>query len=102
MALPTLIFDEIDTGISGEVALKVGQMLKQLGKNHQVITITHLPQVAAGGNKHFVVYKNHETAISTTEIKATTGEETVFEIAKMLSGDRPTQAAIENARNLMN
>lgn len=102
MELPTLIFDEIDTGISGEVALKVGQMLKQLGKNHQVITITHLPQVAAGGNKHFVVYKNHETAISTTEIKATTGEETVFEIAKMLSGDRPTEAAIENARNLMN
>lgn len=102
MELPTLIFDEIDTGISGEVALKVGQMLKQLGKNHQVITITHLPQVAAGGDKHFVVYKNHDSASSTTEIKATQGEDTVIEIAKMLSGDNPSQAAIENARILMN
>ena len=66
---PVLILDEIDTGISGEVAQKVGTILKKLGKNHQVIAITHLPQVAAKADRHFFVYKNHEKAKTLTEIK---------------------------------
>lgn len=102
MDLPTLIFDEIDTGISGETGLKVGQMLRQLGKHHQVISITHLPQVAAGAHQLFYVYKNHNAEISATEIKPVKGDDAVIEIARMLSGQQPTPAAIENARNLMN
>jgi DNA repair protein RecN (Recombination protein N) len=100
-ALPTLIFDEIDTGISGEVALKTGDLLKQISKNHQVITITHLPQVAAAGNQHFLVYKSHLEDKSVTNIKSLDESNTVLEIAKMLSGDRPTEAALENAKNLI-
>lgn len=100
-ALPTLIFDEIDTGISGEVAIKTGDLLKEISKNHQVITITHLPQVAAAGNQHFLVYKSHLEDKSVTSIKSLDEYDTVLEIAKMLSGDRPTEAALENARNLI-
>lgn len=100
-ALPTLIFDEIDTGISGEVALKTGDLLKQISKNHQVITITHLPQVAAAGNQHFLVYKSHLEDKSVTNIKSLDESNTILEIAKMLSGDRPTEAALENAKNLI-
>lgn len=100
-ALPTLIFDEIDTGISGEVAIKTGDLLNQISKNHQVITITHLPQVAAAGNQHFLVYKSHLEDKSVTSIKSLDQSNTVLEIAKMLSGDNPTDAAIENAKNLI-
>jgi DNA repair protein RecN (Recombination protein N) len=100
-ALPTLIFDEIDTGISGEVALKTGDLLKLISKNHQVITITHLPQVAAAGNQHFLVYKSHLEDKSVTNIKSLDESNTILEIAKMLSGDRPTEAALENAKNLI-
>ncbi len=100
-ALPTLIFDEIDTGISGEVALKTGDLLKSISRNHQVITITHLPQVAAAGNLHFLVYKSHLKDKSVTEIKPLREEDIVIEIAKMLSGENPSSAAIENARNLI-
>jgi DNA repair protein RecN (Recombination protein N) len=102
MALPTLIFDEIDTGISGEVALKVGQILRQLGHQHQVLTITHLAQIAAGGHSHFLVYKDHEQARSTTRIEGMEKERTQLEIAKMLSGANPNQAAIDNAKTLIN
>lgn len=101
MALPTLIFDEIDTGISGEVAKKVGELLKQIAHHHQVITITHLPQIAASAGKHFLVYKNHESAQSVTHIEALDRNSAVTEIAKMLSGDNPSAAAMENARLLM-
>jgi DNA repair protein RecN (Recombination protein N) len=101
MALPTLIFDEIDTGISGEVALKVGQILRQLGHQHQVLTITHLAQIAAGGHSHFLVYKDHEQARSTTRIEGMDKDRTQLEIAKMLSGANPNQAAIDNAKTLI-
>lgn len=101
MALPTLIFDEIDTGISGEVALKVGQILRQLGHQHQVLTITHLAQIAAGGHCHFLVYKDHEQARSTTRIEGMDKDRTQLEIAKMLSGANPNQAAIDNAKALI-
>jgi DNA repair protein RecN (Recombination protein N) len=102
ITLPTLIFDEIDTGISGEVAQKVGGILKQLGKNHQVISITHLPQVAAKANKHFFVYKNNEKEKTYTEIKTLAGNERLHEIAVMLSGNNPPKEALENAKRLLN
>ena len=102
VTLPTLIFDEIDTGISGEVAQKVGAILKSLGKNHQVISITHLPQVAAKASKHFFVYKNHEKEKTFTEIKTLAGNERLHEIAVMLSGNNPPKEALENAKRLLN
>jgi DNA repair protein RecN (Recombination protein N) len=101
MALPTLIFDEIDTGISGEVALKVGQILRQLGHQHQVLTITHLAQIAAGGHSHFLVYKDHQQARSTTKIEGMDKNRAQLEIAKMLSGANPNKAAIDNAKTLI-
>jgi DNA repair protein RecN (Recombination protein N) len=101
MALPTLIFDEIDTGISGEVALKVGQILRQLGQRHQILSITHLPQIAAGAHLHFFVFKDHLKAKSTTNISTLSPEESIREIAKMLSGATPDQAALDNAKALV-
>ena len=102
ITLPTLIFDEIDTGISGEVAQKVGNILKKLGKNHQVIAITHLPQVAAKGDRHFYVYKNHEKEKTYTEIKILKADERLHEIAIMLSGNNPPKEALETAKRLLN
>ncbi|MFN8294655.1 MAG: DNA repair protein RecN [Chitinophagales bacterium] len=102
VTLPTLIFDEIDTGISGEAAQKVGNILKDLGKKHQVISITHLPQVAAKASKHFFVYKNHEKEKTFTEIKVLSGNERLHEIAVMLSGNNPPKEALENAKRLLN
>lgn len=102
VTLPTLIFDEIDTGISGEVAQKVGAILKELGKHHQVIAITHLPQVAAKASKHLFVYKNHEKEKTFTEIKTLNGNERLHEIAVMLSGNNPPKEALENAKRLLN
>ena len=101
ITLPTLIFDEIDTGISGEVANKVGIILKELGKKHQVISITHLPQVAAKADKHLFVYKNHEKAKTNTEIKTLNKSERLHEIAVMLSGNNPPKEALENAKRLL-
>ena len=101
ITLPTLIFDEIDTGISGEIAKKVGVILSELGKHHQVISITHLPQVAAKANKHFFVFKNNEKEKTYTEIKALTKNEQLQEIAVMLSGTPPPKEALENAKKLL-
>ena len=101
-ALPTLIFDEIDTGISGEVALKVGVLMQKLAVSHQVICITHLPQIAAKGNRHFFVYKDDSRDDRTlSRIKTLAPDERVLEIAKMLSGDQPGQSAIANAKDLL-
>jgi len=101
-ALPAIIFDEIDTGISGEIALKMGEMLRNMAQYMQVINITHLPQIAAKGNHHFWVFKAESLELTTTGIKKLDKEERLLEIAKMLSGDNPSDAAIENARALMN
>ncbi|WP_345950348.1 DNA repair protein RecN [Mucilaginibacter sp. PAMB04274] len=101
-ALPTIIFDEIDTGVSGEVANKVGVIMERLADNLQVITITHLPQIASKGQSHYFVYKNNETATTYTQIRQLTDEERVLEIAKMLSGDKPGESALQNARELLN
>lgn len=100
-ALPTIIFDEIDTGVSGEVANKVGQIMEHLARNLQVITITHLPQIASKGQSHYFVYKDDEGAITNTRIKQLNEQERVLEIAKMLSGDKPGESALQNARELL-
>lgn len=99
--LPTLIFDEIDAGVSGEVAEKVGSIMKEMSGGRQVIAITHLPQVASQGNAHFLVYKEETDAASNTNIKVLGDEERVEEIAKLLSGEEVTGAALTNARELL-
>jgi DNA repair protein RecN (Recombination protein N) len=100
-ALPTIIFDEIDTGVSGEVANKVGQIMERLADNLQVITITHLPQMACKGKNHYFVYKDDSSATTYTRIKKLDNHERVLEIAKMLSGDKPGESALQNARELL-
>lgn len=100
-ALPTIIFDEIDTGVSGEVADKMGQIMLDFGKQMQVIAITHLPQIAAKGKVHYFVYKNHGKDVTTTNLRKLTNEERVKELAQMLSGSQVTEAAIENARVML-
>ncbi len=99
--LPTLIFDEIDTGISGEAARQVGMIMKALGQSHQVIAITHQPQIAAKADAHFFVYKKEEKGRVSTRIKHLSGKERVDAIAQMLSGEKPTVSALENAREMM-
>ncbi|MFA6248636.1 MAG: DNA repair protein RecN [Mucilaginibacter sp.] len=100
-ALPTIIFDEIDTGVSGEVANKVGQVMERLSSNLQVITITHLPQIAGKGQSHYFVYKDDAESVTKTRIKKLNIEERMQEIAKMLSGDNPGESALQNARELL-
>ncbi len=100
-SLPTIIFDEIDTGISGEIALRVGNIMEKLSKNMQVIAITHLPQIASKGNTHFCVYKDDESEMTHTKIRELNKEERVMELAKMLSGNNPGESAIQNARELL-
>ena len=100
-ALPTIIFDEIDTGISGEVANKVGQIMERLAGNLQVISITHLPQIASKGQSHYFVYKDNDSATTYTRIRQLDKQERVVEIANMLSGDKPGESALQNARELL-
>lgn len=99
--LPTLIFDEIDSGISGEAARQVGIIIKELSKEHQIISITHQPQIAAKANTHFFVYKEIKSDKIITAIKILNEDERITAIATMLSGEKPTAAAFENAREMM-
>ncbi|NOU19340.1 MAG: DNA repair protein RecN [Bacteroidales bacterium] len=99
--LPTIIFDEIDTGVSGEIADKVGNIIHDMANGMQVINITHLPQIASKGKNHFLVYKDNHSANSTTKIKLLDSKERVIEIAKMLSGEKLTEAALTNAKELL-
>jgi len=99
--LPTLVYDEIDTGISGGTAMQMGQILDTLSKNHQVIVITHTPQVAVKADKHYYVSKNTDGKQTKTSIVSLSEEERINAIAKMLSGDPPSAAAIENAKQLL-
>lgn len=101
MQLPTIIFDEIDTGVSGAIADKMGEIVTALGAQLQVINITHLPQVASKGDHHFFVYKEDTPNGTQTRIRELTTDERVNEIAKMLSGSAVTQAAVEQARLLL-
>ncbi len=99
--LPTMIFDEIDTGISGEPAKQVGLLLQQLGLNRQVLCITHQPQIAAKGNTHLYVYKEQNGAETQTHLRTLSNEERVQHIARMIGGDPPSKNAISNAQELM-
>ena len=101
IALPTLIFDEIDSGVSGEIAGKMGNILEQMAQFAQVINITHLPQVAAKGKYHYQVYKEDHGDITLTKVRELTADERITEIAKLLSGEKLTEAAMENARRLL-
>lgn len=102
VALPTLIFDEIDTGVSGEVANKLGVLMQELSKRHQVIAISHLPQVAARGVQHFFVYKDEAEDITVSKIKELTDDARILEIAKMIGGESPSESALQNAREMVN
>ncbi|WP_212002427.1 DNA repair protein RecN [Chitinophaga sp. HK235] len=101
VALPTLIFDEIDTGISGEAARQVGVILKDLARAHQIICITHQPQIAGKADAHYFVYKDAKAEKVTTSVRLLSMEERIDKIAQMLSGERPTAAALENAREMV-
>ena len=100
--LPTMIFDEIDTGISGEAAKQVGVIMKGLSINRQIICITHQPQIAGKANAHFYVYKEIKNDAVKTNIRLLNEDERITAIARMLSGEKPTAAALENAREMMN
>jgi len=99
--MPTLIFDEIDAGVSGEIADKVGGIMNQLANGRQVMAITHLPQVASRGAEHFVVYKEDTSDASYTRIRKLQPEERITEVARMLSGEELTKEALSNARVLL-
>ncbi|MBQ5722681.1 MAG: DNA repair protein RecN [Muribaculaceae bacterium] len=102
MQLPTIIFDEIDTGVSGDIADRMGEMMKEISDKIQVITITHLPQVASKGLSHYKVYKTDNEQYTTTNIKELSTEERIKELAQMLSGSKINEAAILNAQSLLN
>ncbi|MEO5673714.1 MAG: DNA repair protein RecN [Chitinophagales bacterium] len=101
-SLPTLIFDEIDSGISGETAMKVSRILKKLSSEHQVICITHLPQLAARGNVHYFVYKETSDNRTYTRVRSLSEEEKIKAVAQMIGGEKVTAAAIESAKELLN
>lgn len=100
--LSTLIFDEIDQGVSGETAFQVARLISQIARKHQVICITHLPQIAASGQQHFLVLKKHDEKSTLTTVKSLNEKEREIEIAKMIAGDPPSEIAIKNARMLLN
>ncbi len=100
-ALPCIIFDEIDTGVSGEIADKMGEIMQSMAKTMQVISITHLPQIAGKGENHYVVYKDNSKETTSSNIRLLNKEERINEIAKMLSGKELTEAALENAKILI-
>lgn len=99
--LPGIIFDEVDSGVSGEIAERLGTLMQQMGKTMQVISITHLPQIAALAQNHYLVYKKNETTFARTEIKKMSDDERIEELAAMLSGSEISESARENARVLL-
>jgi DNA repair protein RecN (Recombination protein N) len=100
--LPTLIFDEIDTGVSGEIAIRMGEIMKQMSQSMQIFAITHLPQIAAKGDAHFKVFKSTIDDDTQSELKLLTNDERVVEIAQMLSGTAVTDSALNHAKALLN
>ncbi|ACT96407.1 DNA repair protein RecN [Dyadobacter fermentans] len=99
--LPTIIFDEIDTGVSGEIAKKMGKMMHNMAINHQIIAITHLHQIASSGDAHYFVYKDHSSDRTVSRIKKLTIDERVQEIAQMIGGNNPSEAVLHNAREMI-
>lgn len=100
-ALPTLILDEIDSGVSGEIGVSLGKLMKEMAKNHQLIAISHLPQIAAKADAHYLVYKDEKAQKAVSLIKKLDAPGRVEEIAKMIGGSKPTAVALENARELI-
>jgi DNA repair protein RecN (Recombination protein N) len=100
-SLPTIIFDEIDSGVSGEIAIKMGNMMRDMAHNHQIIAITHLHQIAGQGNAHYFVYKDHSASKTVSRIKKLTFDERVNEIAQMIGGNNPSASALKNAREIL-
>ncbi len=100
-SMPTLVLDEIDTGISGEVAIKLGNMMKEMSRKHQVISISHLPQIAAKGDAHYFVYKDNSDKKTVTSIRLLEESDRVKEIATMIGGANPSKVALQNAQELL-
>ncbi|OIN57427.1 DNA repair protein RecN [Arsenicibacter rosenii] len=100
-SLPTIIFDEIDTGISGEIAIKMGVMMREMAHNHQIIAITHLPQIAGKGTAHYFVYKDHSSDRTVSRIRQLNLDERVQEIAQMIGGNNPSQSTLKHAREIL-
>ncbi|MEO9801893.1 MAG: DNA repair protein RecN [Reichenbachiella sp.] len=100
-AMPTVVFDEIDTGVSGEIAMKMANMMRRMSDNHQVISISHLPQIAAKGQAHYFVYKNNEAAKAESMIRKLEPADRLEEIAKMIGGENPSDTARNSARELI-
>lgn len=100
--LPTIIFDEIDTGVSGEIANKMASILGSMSKKMQLMSITHLPQIAAKGDRHVMVYKEDINEVTVTRLKELNNDERIVEIAKMIGGKKVTEAALANAKELLN
>ncbi|TAF95302.1 MAG: DNA repair protein RecN [Cytophagia bacterium] len=99
--LPIIVFDEIDTGVSGEIAIKMGNMMRDMAQNHQVISITHLHQIAAQGTAHYFVYKDNTADKTVSRIKKLSFEERVMELAQMIGGKKPSEVIVQNARELL-
>lgn len=100
--LPTIMFDEIDTGVSGEISLKMASIMQQMSKTMQVFAITHLPQIAAKGDSHFKVYKEDVSNITLTHLKKLSIDERIVEIAQMIDGKEMSTSAIAHAKQLLN
>jgi DNA repair protein RecN (Recombination protein N) len=100
-ALPTVVFDEIDSGVSGEIALKMGNIIKSFSSSTQIINITHLPQVAAKGDAHLVVYKFEENGKTFTTIKKLSQSERIIELAKMVGGESYSDTTLKTAQELL-
>ena len=100
-AMPTLVLDEIDNGVSGEIAIKLGALMKSMSRNHQLICITHLPQMAAKGDAHYVVFKDSSEKKTVSNVKKLNPDARVEEIAKMIGGAKPSKVALENAQELL-
>lgn len=100
-AMPTLVLDEIDNGVSGEVAIKLGNMMKMMSGRHQIMAISHLPQIAAKGDAHYFVFKDNSASKTISSIKLLKDTERIEEIAKMIGGDKPSRVALENAQELL-
>ncbi|GAB3270463.1 DNA repair protein RecN [Larkinella harenae] len=100
-SLPTIIFDEIDTGVSGEIAIKMGNMMRDMALSHQIIAITHLHQIAAQGKAHYFVYKDHSGNRTVSRVKKLSFNERVQEIAQMIGGNNPSPSVLKNAKELL-
>ena len=100
-SLPTLVLDEIDTGISGEIALRLGELMRKMSQKHQIIAITHLAQIAAKGSTHYLVYKDTNQTRANSNIRLLDKKERESEIARIISGSSPSKAALEHARELL-